>query len=457
MEEQGINIWRQKLDWIVQHGGLALLITHPDYMQFNGAQGFLDEYPVAFYKQFLDYVQDKYADQFWHPLPRELSRFWAAASPSSAGVTSERSSAIPKTGKNLDRVSRRRRSTKKTVWIDLDNSPHVPFFDPIIKELNQLNYEVLLTARDCSQTCGLADLFGMKYRRIGRHYGKKTILKVAGTVLRATQHASALKKEEISIAVSHGSRAQMMSALMLRVPSVAIMDYEHVKGFIHPTWIMMPEVINSKSLASKEDHILKYPGIKEDVYVPRFKPNPAILDDLNIDRTNLLVTIRPPATEAHYHNPEAEALFVEAVDYLGGRNDLTMVILPRYDAQKASIWSQWPEWCKERKIIIPEHVVDGLNLLWYSDFAISGGGTMNREAAALGVPVYSIFRGTIGAVDRYLADTGRLVLLEKVDDVRSKLKVVKREISSEPPSTTGKTLTAVVEGIIRAMESKSAC
>ena len=74
---------------------------------------------------------------------------------------------------------------KKRIWIDLDNSPHVPFFSPIIGELNKLGYEVLLTARDCSQTCGLADLFHLQYKRIGRHYGKHKIFKVAGTVFRA--------------------------------------------------------------------------------------------------------------------------------------------------------------------------------------------------------------------------------------------------------------------------------
>ena len=77
------------------------------------------------------------------------------------------------------------------------------------------------------------------------------------------------------------------------------------------------------------------------------------------------------------------------------------------------------------KMLIPASAVDGPNLVWHSDLVISGGGTMNREAAALGVPVYSIFRGQIGAVDRHLSATGCLVLLEGVEDVRTKL-ILKR-------------------------------
>lgn len=355
---------------------------------------------------------------------------------------------------NLSSVHRANGSCRR-IWIDLDNSPHVPFFDPIIKELRNRNYEVLLTARDCSQTCGLADLFEMKYRRIGRHYGKKRILKVAGTVFRAAQLSTVMRRTKPSIAVSHGSRAQMISALMLRISSLAIMDYEYVKGFVRPTWIMMPEVIRSSTLRFQENRILKYPGIKEDVYVPSFKPDPTILNDLGVSRDELVVTIRPPATEAHYHNPEAESLFLQAVNRIGSREDSRMVILPRNDEQKLFIENFWSSWCSSKKIIVPENVVDGLNLLWHSDFAISGGGTMNREAAALRVPVYSIFRGKIGDVDRYLVQNGRLVLLESLEDVDTKLRICKRSIDSPFSSTNDGTLASVVGGIVHALEFAS--
>jgi hypothetical protein len=295
----------------------------------------------------------------------------------------------------------------------------------------------------------------MKYERIGRHYGKSKSLKVVGTVFRALQLSLALNGQKPDLAVSHGSRAQMLSACMQRVPALVIMDYEHVEGFITPTWIMMPDIISEGSVRCRPDRLLRYPGIKEDVYVPTFKPDPGIKAHLGIGENDLLVTIRPPATEAHYHNPEAEVLFSKAVDRLGAMESVRMVILPRNDAQKELITKAWGAWCASKKIIIPEQVVDGLNLLWFSDLAISGGGTMNREAAALGVPVYSIFRGKIGDVDRYLARTGRLVLLESVGDVETKLIVEKRSIPSDLASVNRLALKAVVDGIIKAIETRS--
>jgi hypothetical protein len=343
---------------------------------------------------------------------------------------------------------------KKSIWIDLDNSPHVPFFSPIINELNRLGYAVTLTARDCSQTCGLADLFHLQYKRIGRHYGKHKIFKVAGTVFRALQLMRIAKEEGSVLALSHGSRAQMLSAWMLGVPSFVIMDYEYVQGFLYPTWIMMPEVITGDTIKHDRKRLLKYPGIKEDVYVPTFNPNPTIKDVLGLQPDDLVVTIRPPATEAHYHNPEAEILFAEVVNLLGTVKESRMVILPRNDAQKDAIQKSWSEYCATKKIIIPEHVVDGLNLLWHSDLVISGGGTMNREAAALGLPVYSIFRGKIGAVDKYLVKSGRLILLESVEDVHKKLSITKRKHSSEVGQTNGKALSSIVQGIVAALEAK---
>jgi predicted glycosyltransferase len=162
----------------------------------------------------------------------------------------------------------------------------------------------------------------------------------------------------------------------------------------------------------------------------------------------LLVTIRPPATEAHYHNPESELLFEATIDFLGQHENTRMVILPRNEVkQTAWVKSNWSTLCESRKIIIPEHVVDGLNLIWHSDLVISGGGTMNREAAALGVPVYSIFRGKIGAVDRYLSNNGRLVLLTSVEDVRTKILLNKRSRSNELGNFNHQALQTIVSHI----------
>ena len=445
MQERSIDIWKKKLDWIAKKGGMALLITHPDYMHFDPNVHSAEEYPADFYEELLQYARSKYEGQYWHVLPKTLAHFWVK------NDEGKKSQNYREDSRKESKMLHPAPKAKKTIWIDLDNSPHVPFFSPIIKELRKNGYDVLLTARDCSQTCGLADLFHLPYKRIGRHYGKRKVLKVAGTVFRALQLMSAVKKEKPQLAVSHGSRAQMISARILNVPSIAIMDYEHVKGIFNPNWIMMPEVISMDAVKYDKDRIIQYPGIKEDVYVPTFKPDPAIKEELGVGPDDLLVTIRPPATEAHYHNPQSEALFAAVVKLLGAVQNVRMVILPRNDVQEEEIRREWREWCGNGKIIIPERVVDGLNLLWHSDLVISGGGTMNREAAALGVPVYSIFRGKIGNVDRYLCKTGRLILLESVKDVENKIAVRKRAIPQTLGSVNSNTLKAVVDGIEKAL------
>jgi predicted glycosyltransferase len=217
---------------------------------------------------------------------------------------------------------------------------------------------------------------------------------------------------------------------------------------------MRPEVIPDETLPWYPSRNLKYPGIKEDVYVPRFVPNPGIRSQLGLREGDLVVTVRPAASEAHYHSQQSDELFEAAVEYLSNEPDLKFVALPRSEKQAMHVRNRWAELFSSGKMRIPEKVVDGLNLIWNSDFVISGGGTMNREAAALGVPVYSVFRGKIGAVDRYLAERGRLVLLETVQDVRARIRVVRRDRPAKPQNSSEVTLNSIVKQIVAVMEGK---
>jgi len=429
MQERTIDIWKMKLDWIVEHGGMALFIAHPNYMNF-GKTSHYEEYPARYYEEFLAYIKLKYEGQYWNALPKEVAHFW-----NRKDEKKDMETHVPVV-------------KKQKIWIDLDNSPHVPFFKPIIEDLHQNGYSTLLTARDCFQVCGLADLMKLDYKKIGRHYGKNVLMKVAGLLIRSSQLMPSVLNEKPDIAVSHGSRSQVLISSLLNIPTVVIADYEYTQTVARPTYVIVPEMIPDSSVKGYTKAVLKYPGIKEDVYVPDFKPDPSILQDLGIQEDELLVTIRPPATEAHYHNPESERLFEETLNFLGEQENVRMVILPRNEKkQTAWVKSNWSALCDSRKIIIPEHVVDGLNLIWHSDLVISGGGTMNREAAALEVPVYSIFRGKIGAVDRYLSENGRLVLLETVEDVRKKIILNKRLRSDKIDNSNRKALAKIVEHI----------
>ena len=318
-------------------------------------------------------------------------------------------------------------NSNKVVWVDLDNSPHIPFFAPIIERLSELGYTTNISARNYAQTVALAELYNLDFTPIGKHHGKNKLRKIAGLIYRSLQLLPYAIKTKPTIAISHGSRAQMVAAQLLGIPVVMFLDYEFVQTipFVKLSLLFIPKVISTKKLSKFSDILRTYPGIKEDIYVPTFKPDESIKTEMKIIDSNINVVLRPPADQAHYHNPESEKLFFNVIEHLTSTENVKTIILPRDNRQKEKIKIQYKYHFDSGKLCIPEKVVDALNLMWYSDLVISGGGTMNREAAALGIPVYSIFRGRIGDVDKYLAKAGRLTLLESPNDVKKMIKLKK--------------------------------
>jgi uncharacterized protein len=345
----------------------------------------------------------------------------------------------------------------KKIWIDLDNSPHVPFFLPIMEELRKRGYQVFVTARNSYQVCELLELYDLQCEVIGSHWGKHRALKILGTCARAVRLLPKMVRHKPDLAISHGSRAQMLASYLLKIPTITMFDYEFVQKmeFIHSLWFITPEYIPDPVDLKAKARTRKYPGLKEDVYVPSFRPDPSLRDKLGLRANHVVITVRPPATEAHYHNPEADVLLEAAMNYFVERENLQIILLPRNERQAAKLRNTWGAWISSRRILIPEHAVDGLNLIWLSDLVVSGGGTMNREAAALGVPVYSIFRGKIGAVDRYLVQQGRLTLIEKIDDVRTKIVLAPRDRLAPPPTANRSVLQVIVNNIISILELTS--
>jgi uncharacterized protein len=344
----------------------------------------------------------------------------------------------------------------KRIWVDIDNSPHVPFFTPIIEALNNRGYSVIVTARDAYQVCDLADLFHLDYRCVGRHWGKHKSLKILGTCIRALRLVPMMIREKPDLAVSHGSRSQVIAAVLLGVPSLSILDYEFANHLriCKPSWVMTPEIISSVGSHFGANGTFQYPGIKEDVYVPQFKPDPSIKSRLGLSEQNIVALVRPPASEAHYHNPMSDEFFAATIDFLGRAPNVQVIVLPRNQKQALAVESYWPHWFATGKISTPKHAEDGLNLMWHADLVISGGGTMNREAAALGLPVYSIFRGKLGAVDRYLSESGRLVLIENVEDIPAKIDLVRRPRTDGPQNSPRAALGSIVDTIVRLMGLK---
>ncbi len=354
-----------------------------------------------------------------------------------------------------DEDTRKGNRSSKKIWIDLDNSPHVPFFIPIMEELRNRGYLVILSARNSYQVCELLKLYNLTCTVIGKHWGKNRLLKIIETCLRTIQVLPFVLRNKPALAISHGSRAQMLAGIITKTPTIVMYDYEFSErlSFLSSTWQFTPQYVPDPADSKAKAHTMKYPGLKEDVYVPRFRPNPTLRAKLGLAASDLVVTVRPPAIEAHYHNKASDKLFDAAMSWFMERPEVRIILLPRNERQASSLRETWGKWIEERKIVIPERVVDGLNLIWFSDLVVSGGGTMNREAAALGVPVYSIFRGRIGAVDKYLAENGRLVLLESVDDVRKRIKLVSRNSQAQAPvNSENGALSTIVEGIVSILE-----
>jgi len=372
----------------------------------------------------------------------------------SAAVTLDESQAQTSREADGNGVDVSQRSTQKKVWIDLDNSPHVPFFLPIIEGLERAGYEIVLSARDSYQVCELLRLHHLSCRVVGRHYGKRQILKLLGTGLRAAQLLPLAIREKPNLVVSHGSRAQFLVGVLLRIPTIMMYDYEFVNatGFLHPDWLFVPDVIPAERLPQRPERVFRYRGLKEDVYAPRFKADPGVRNLLGIREDELVVTVRPPATEAHYHNPESERFFVACLEFLLDQSAARVVMLPRNQNQATIIRSCWARAIEGSRIVIPKSAVDGLNLIWHSDLVISGGGTMNREAAALGVPVYSIFRGRLGAVDEHLARTGRLTVINRIEEIPSKIALTKRRPGSTNVAEHHRALDCILRAVISIVE-----
>ncbi len=447
LRERDISIWREKLDWIVKAGGMVLLNTHPDYMSFDGNCA-REEYPAAYYRELLEHIQAAYSDEYWLALPGEVARFWRSARP------------IVTSGKRADpdRAVIPAKKPAAKIWVDLDNTPHVPFFIPIIQELEKRGHTIQLTARDAFQVCDLAKANKLDFTKIGRHYGKQPVLKVLGLFRRSGQLYAFAKKYKPDIALSHGSRSQILLSRVLSIPSIFLGDYEHTKELPlgRPDWTLVPEAIQASRIGVRFTQVRHYPGIKEDVYVPTFDPDPSLLDELGLRGNDIIITVRPPADDAHYYRPESTELFLELMARITRESGVRSVLLPRNKHQEEGFRHEHPEWFESLKTIVPNKVVDGLNLLWHSDLVVSGGGTMNREAAALGVPVYSIFRGTKGAVDQMLENEGRLIMIRQKEEVWNRIRIERRTKELIPKNQVRPALSVILDHIENIIEIEAA-
>jgi len=324
-----------------------------------------------------------------------------------------------------ERLTANMGACKPAIWIDVDNSPHVPLFAPVIRHFRSNDVTVLLTARDHSQTIELLDLHGFSgtYTVVGTHAGGSKLKKIAGLVSRASQLARFIKKSGVkpAVAVSHGSRSMVLAARWLKIPVITMYDYEHTETWIFnrfSTRVLVPEMIRNEALDAiglKPGRRVKYPGLKEEIYLHYFSPTTNFRKKLAVELgfaitdATVLAVLRPPATTANYHDPKSEEIFDAILKRINGSENTLAVIVPRTSEQRHEVEQllERGRYSKKRLIVL-KHAVNGLDLADAADLMISGGGTMNREAALLGVPVYSIFSGRLGSIDAQMESDGRI-------------------------------------------------
>jgi uncharacterized protein len=299
------------------------------------------------------------------------------------------------------------------VWVDMTASAHVLVFRPLISILRERGAEVEVTARDYAQTLQLLELHGLEATVVGRHGGRSRVGKgraMAGRLGALHRWADA---QGFDVALAHGSHELALTARRLGIPSATTFDYEfawlqHQLGCRAATRVVVPEAIPPQRLARygvRPPKLLQYPGLKEDYYLADFEPVRAVLDELGVDPARVLVVLRPPPDVSLYHR-QSNPLFPQTLDALGRRDDVQAVVLPRTAVQRDHVRS-----LELPSVIVPEVAVDAQSLIALADLVVSAGGTMNREAAALGTPVYTTFGGRLGGVDEALIRSGRLRLL----------------------------------------------
>jgi hypothetical protein len=226
-------------------------------------------------------------------------------------------------------------------------------------------------------------------------------------------------RRRFDLAIGHGSNDISVAARLLRIPCSTMFDYEwatvqHNVNCRLAQAVVVPDVIAPERLAryGAAGKLARYAGLKEEYYLYDFEPDPGVLGELGLNPAQPIAVVRTPPAVSLYHRFEND-LFGQVLQRLRGAQT---VVLPRTAEQRDELG-------RAGGFVIPEHAIDAQSLIAYADLVVSAGGTMNREAVALGTPVFTVFEGRLGAVDERLIADRRLRRLERADQVE----LVKRD------------------------------
>lgn len=303
------------------------------------------------------------------------------------------------------------------IWVDLTNSPHVVIFRPLIARLRARGHEVTVTAREFAQTIGLLERFGIAHTSVGAHGGAGRGAKARAMAGRSAALVRMARRERFDLAVAHGSTDQPLAARLAGTPQVTMFDYEFAAAMHHwngrlATRVLVPSAIPEGALSRygiRPPQLVRYPGLKEEYYLADHALDPGVAEEVGLDPTRVIAVVRPPPEVTLYHRGASTDLFAATLERLLGDPGVQTVVLPRTDDQRAAL--------RGSAAVVPAHAIDGPSLVAAADLVVSAGGTMNREAVALGVPAYTPFAGRLGAVDARLIEEGRLRRLERPEDL----------------------------------------
>jgi uncharacterized protein len=294
--------------------------------------------------------------------------------------------------------------------MDFSASAHPIVLRPIAQRLQARGHEVDMTARDYAQTLAIARMQGLEPTQIGKHGGAGRLSKLWSLVSRTREMKRYGRDRNFDLAIGHGSNDLALAARSLKIPAVNTFDYEwatlqHNIGCRCARKVLVPDSIPPERLRRYGVHgskLEQYPGLKEEYYLWDFQPDPTVLPDLGVDPARVVVIVRPPPDVSLYHR-KSNQLFPQVLQHIGSDERVHAVVLPRTEEQRAYVRTLGLP-----SLIVPDGAVDGQSAVAQADLVVSAGGSMNREAVALGTPVYTTYGGRLGGVDESLIREGRL-------------------------------------------------
>jgi uncharacterized protein len=339
------------------------------------------------------------------------------------------------------------------IWVDMSAPAHVLVLRPIIERLQAEGHSVEVTSRDYAQTQALLDLHGLPHTPIGQHGGASRFQKAYRLGARSVGMLRFGRGRSFDLALAHGSNDLAIAARALGVPEANMHDYEfavtqHRIGCRLARRVMFPDSVPAERLRRfgvGPEKLFPYPGLKEEYYLYDFEPDPEALQRLAVDTERVVVIVRPPPDVSLYHR-KSNPLFPKVLDRLGRDADIHAVVLPRTQAQRRFIAG-----LRLPSLIVPDGAVEAQSLVALADLVLSAGGTMNREAAALGTPVYTTYGGRLGGVDEALIRSGRL---RPLTDPRA-LELAKRTSEATPTKRDPAALLETILGTVGASPSRA--